>query len=323
MISEAVAILSHSAMLCTILSFQVVIMSNHQPIKGAIAIVTAGFLFACVNTLIPKLTSVSSIDSSVVALVQYLAAFIFLLPSMGNIGFVQSLKTQHFGLHCLRVFLSAIGIQCWTAALAYPIPIWQGIALLMTSPLFVTIGSGLFLKEKVDKTRWIATFLGFIGAMIILEPWSDQFEWVALLPVAAAFFWACYSLMVKKLSAYDSPTTMVAYLFILITPFNLLIALTNLSPQGFSLPSFSDFGFLILIGFFTALAQLALAKAYNLADASYIQPFDFIKLPLNVLAGWLVFSWVPPGKLWLGAAIIIATTMYITHSETKQQRKND
>ena len=296
-------------------------MSNHQPVKGAIAIITAGFLFACVNTLIPKLTSVSAIDASVIALVQYLVAFVFLMPSMANMGFFQSLKTKHFGMHCFRVFLSAIGIQCWTMALAYPIPIWQGIALLMTSPLFVTIGSGLFLKEKVDAKRWVATFLGFVGAMIILEPWAENFDWVVLLPVAAAFFWACYSLMVKKLSSKDSPTTMVAYLFILITPFNLLIALTNLSPEGFSLPSFSDFGFLILLGFLTALAQLAVAKAYNLADASYIQPFDFIKLPLNVLAGWLVFNWVPPGKLWLGAAIIIGATMYITHAEAKQTKK--
>lgn len=298
-------------------------MTTHQPIKGAIAITTAGFLFACVNTLIPKLTSVSTIDASVIALVQYLAAFLFLLPSMSNMGFFQSLKTQHFGWHCFRVFLSAIGIQCWTMALAHPIPIWQGIALLMTSPLFVTIGSALFLKEKVDGKRWAATALGFVGAMIILEPWSDQFDWVVLLPVAAAFFWAAYSLMVKKLSSQDSPTTMVAYLFILITPFNLLIALTNLSPQGFSLPSFSDFGFLILLGFFTALAQLAVAKAYSLADASYIQPFDFIKLPLNVLAGWLVFNWVPPGKLWLGASIIIAATMYITHAEAKQSKQEN
>ena len=296
-------------------------MSNHQPVKGAIAIITAGFLFACVNTLIPKLTSVSAIDASVIALVQYLVAFVFLMPSMANMGFFQSLKTKHFGMHCFRVFLSAIGIQCWTMALAYPIPIWQGIALLMTSPLFVTIGSGLFLKEKVDAKRWVATFLGFVGAMIILEPWAENFDWVVLLPVSAAFFWACYSLMVKKLSSEDSPTTMVAYLFILITPFNLLIALTNLSPEGFSLPSFSDFGFLILLGFLTALAQLAVAKAYNLADASYIQPFDFIKLPLNVLAGWLVFNWVPPGKLWLGAAIIIGATMYITHAEAKQTKK--
>ncbi|MCK3656898.1 hypothetical protein A4G19_14620 [Pasteurellaceae bacterium Macca] len=294
---------------------------SHQPLKGALAIVIAGVLFACVNTLVPKLTSISSIDASVIALVQYLVAFVFLVPSMTNVGFIQSLKTRHFGQHCFRVFLSAVGIQCWTMALAHPIPIWQGIALLMTSPLFVTIGSGLFLKEKVDGKRWIATLLGFIGAMIILEPWSDTFDWVVLLPVAAAFFWAGYSLMVKKLSTDDSPTTMVAYLFILITPFNLLIALTNLSPSGFSMISFSDFGFLILLGFFTALAQLAVAKAYNLADASYIQPFDFIKLPLNVLAGWLVFNWVPPGKLWLGAAIIIGATLYITQAEAKQAKQ--
>lgn len=293
-------------------------MQQAQPIKAALAIITAGVLFACVNTLIPKLTSVSPIDAGVVALVQYMVAFLFLLPSMISVGFFQSLKTKRFGEHCFRVFLSAIGIQCWTMALAHPIPIWQGIALLMTSPLFVTIGSGLLLKEQVDKKRWIATLLGFIGAMIILEPWADNFDWVVLLPVAAAFFWACYSLMVKRLSTEDSPTTMVAYLFILITPFNLLIALTNLSPTGFSMPSFSDFGWLILLGFFTALAQLAVAKAYSLADASYIQPFDFIKLPLNVLAGWLVFSWVPPGKLWLGAAIIIGATIYITHIEAKQ-----
>ncbi|OOH91085.1 EamA family transporter [Pasteurellaceae bacterium 15-036681] len=293
-------------------------MPNHQPIKGAIAIITAGILFACINTLVPKLTSVSPIDASVIALAQYLAAFVFLMPSMTSMGFFQSLKTKHFGAHCFRVFLSAIGIQCWTMALAHPIPIWQGIALLMTSPLFVTIGSGFLLKEKVDNKRWIATFLGFVGAMIILEPWSENFDWVVLLPVAAAFFWACYSLMVKKLSTDDSPTTMVAYLFILITPFNLLIALTDLSPEGFSMPSFSDFGYLILLGFLTALAQLAVAKAYSFADASYIQPFDFIKLPLNVLAGWLVFNWVPPGKLWLGAAIIIGAIMYITHAETKK-----
>lgn len=297
-------------------------MKTNKPINAALAIISAGVLFACVNTLIPKLTSVSPIDAGVIALVQYMAAFLFLMPSMINVGFFQSLKTKHFGEHCFRVFLSAIGIQCWTMALAHPIPIWQGIALLMTSPLFVTIGSGLLLKENVDKKRWFATLLGFVGAMIILEPWSENFEWVVLLPVAAAFFWACYSLMVKRLSKDDSPTTMVAYLFILITPFNLLIALTNLSPSGFSLPSFSDFGWLILLGFFTALAQLAVAKAYSLADASYIQPFDFIKLPLNVLAGWLVFSWVPPGKLWLGAAIIIGATLYITHAENRQVNAN-
>lgn len=57
----------------------------------------------------------------------------------------------------------------------------------MTSPLFATVGSGLILKENVGIARWGATLSGFIGAMIILEPWADGFNWAALLPVGAAF----------------------------------------------------------------------------------------------------------------------------------------
>ncbi len=220
-------------------------------------------------------------------------------------------------MHIFRVFLSVIGIQLWLWALAYPVPIWQGIALLMTSPLFATIGSGLFLKEKVGTARWGATLTGFVGAMIILEPWADDFNWASLLPVGAAFFWACYSLMVKKLSAHDSPSTMVVYLLVLITPFNLLLALPDWqTPQGGTL-----WLILLFAGAMTALAQWAIVKAYAVADASFVQPFDHAKLPLNVLAGWLVFGWAPPGRLWLGAAIIIASVAFITHWETKKSSR--
>ncbi|NCO46688.1 MAG: DMT family transporter, partial [Vibrio sp.] len=228
-----------------------------------------------------------------------------------------SLRTEHLSMHIFRVFLSVIGIQLWLWALAYPVPIWQGIALLMTSPLFATIGSGLFLKEKVGTARWGATLTGFVGAMIILEPWADDFNWASLLPVGAAFFWACYSLMVKKLSAHDSPSTMVVYLLVLITPFNLLLALPDWqTPQGSTL-----WLILLFAGAMTALAQWAIVKAYAVADASFVQPFDHAKLPLNVLAGWLVFGWAPPGRLWLGAAIIIASVAFITHWETKESSR--
>ncbi|AWX15370.1 EamA family transporter [Mergibacter septicus] len=285
---------------------------THYPIKGAIAMVSAGVFFAVINTLTPLLSQTSNIASTNVALYQYLIALVFLLPSL--LKNTSSLKTHYFLWHLLRVFLSVIGIQCWVSALTHGIPIWQGIALLMTSPLFVIIGSAIFLKEKVDTKRWLATAFGFTGAMLILEPWSDKFQWLSLLPVLAAFFWAAYSVMVKKLSANDSPTTMVAYLFILITPFNFIIGFKDLA-----FPTSIELGYLLLLGFLTALAQLAIAKAYSYADASYLQTFDFFKLPLNVFAGWLVFEWVPPGRLWLGAAIIIAATIYITREESRDK----
>ena len=275
---------------------------------------TAGLAFAIVNSLAQYLSVMLHLPSTTVALLQYFIALVAIFPWLKSLGLRRALQTRHFALHCLRVFLSVIGIQLWLWALAYPVPIWQGIALLMTSPLFATIGSGLFLKEKVGTARWVATLAGFTGAMIILEPWSDQFNWASLLPVGAAFFWACYSLMVKKMSAHDSPTTMVVYLLLLITPFNLFLALPE-----FSMPT-QGLTWLLLLGagLLTALAQWAIAKAYAVADASFVQPFDHAKLPLNVLAGWVVFGWVPPGRLWLGAAIIIASVAFITQWESKK-----
>lgn len=278
---------------------------------------TAGLAFALVNSLAQYLSMYFHLPSTTVALIQYFIALIAIFPWLRSLGLRNALKTDHFGMHCFRVFLSVIGIQLWLWALAYPVPIWQGIALLMTSPLFATIGSGLLLKEKVGTARWIATLTGFIGAMIILEPWSDEFNWATLLPVGAAFFWASYSLMVKKMSAYDSPTTMVVYLLILITPFNVFLAIPD-----FTMPSAPmTWGLLVAAGILTALAQWAIAKAYAVADASFVQPFDHAKLPLNVLAGWVVFGWAPPGRLWLGAAIIIGSVAFITQWENKKRSK--
>ncbi|RYU67311.1 DMT family transporter [Aliivibrio finisterrensis] len=290
-------------------------MSQHQPVQGASWMLTAGLAFAIVNSIAQYVSMNFGLPSTMVALVQYAIALVVILPYLRTLGLRNSLRTEHFGMHALRVFLSVIGIQLWLWALAYPVPIWQGIALLMTSPLFATIGSGLFLKEKVGAARWCATLAGFVGAMIILEPWADSFTWATLLPVGAAFFWACYSLMVKKMSSNDSPSTMVVYLLVLITPFNILLALPDWqTPSGMN-------AWLLLFGagVMTALAQWAIVKAYAVADASFVQPFDHAKLPLNVLAGWVVFGWAPPGRLWLGAAIIIASVAFITQWERRKK----
>ncbi len=290
-------------------------MSHHQPLQGASWMLTAGLAFSIVNSIAQYVSINFGLPSTMVALVQYGIALLVILPYLHTLGLRNSLKTKNFTMHAVRVFLSVIGIQLWLWALAYPVPIWQGIALLMTSPLFATVGSGLFLKEKVGAARWCATLAGFSGAMIILEPWADTFSWATLLPVGAAFFWACYSLMVKKMSSADSPSTMVVYLLILITPFNILLALPDWqTPSGVNVWSL-----LFFAGVMTALAQWAIVKAYAVADASFVQPFDHAKLPFNVLAGWIVFGWVPPGRLWLGAAIIIISVAFITQWERRKK----
>ncbi len=289
-------------------------MTTHQPVQGAFWMVAAGFMFAIINTTLQYLGMNYGVSSSAAVLLQYGIALLLFLPLMRT-GSIRSAMTSDFRLlHVIRVGVSVIGIQLWTWALAYPVPIWQGIALLMVSPLFATIGSGLILRESVSPVRWMATLTGFVGAMLVLQPWSDTFMWASLIPVAAAFFWAIASLMTKFTVSRDTPTTIVFYLLVLMLPFNMIFGLPK-----FSLPSdWHVWGLLALIGALTAFAQWAIAKAYSVADASFVQPFDHIKLPLNVLAGFIVFGWVPPGMLWVGLALIIASVIFVTHYERRQ-----
>jgi drug/metabolite transporter (DMT)-like permease len=282
----------------------------HKPLVGALWMVLAGLCFAANNASMQYMSTKLGLHNTVIGFFQYFIAFIVMLPWMIKTGLTSALKTKRLGLHVVRVLMSVIGIQLWLWALAWPIPISQAIALLMTSPIFVTIGSAIFLKEKVSLTRWIATLVAIAGSLIILNPWSEDFKLASLLPVAAAFFWAIYSLMVRHLSDTESTGSMVVYLLILIAPFNFFLALPN-----FAVPSDMAWYLLLASGTVLALAQWSLARAYANADASFIQPFDLVKLPFNVFAGWLVFAYAPTTNFWIGATLLVGATIFILHKE--------
>lgn len=282
----------------------------HKPFIGAFWMFLAGACFATINTSSQYLSIHYQVHSTVIGFIQYGIALILMIPWIVNQGLKKTLKTQHLKLHLVRVLTSVIGIQLWLWALAYPVPIWQAIALVMTSPIFITIGSSLFLKESVGKSRWFATLIGIGGSLIILEPWSSDFKPASLLPIAAAFFWAIYSLMTRMMSATESAGSLVVYLLLFIAPFNLMLAVPN-----WDIPANNAWYLLIITGVILALAQWSIAQAYANADASFIQPFDLLKLPLNVYAGWLVFGYVPPGRLWVGALLLVGATIYILHRE--------
>ena len=284
--------------------------SSHLPLMGAFWMVVSALAFAVVNSATQWVSFIMGFHPANVALYQYGIATVVMLPWMLAQGFRQSLQTSQLWIHIIRVATAVIGVQFWLWSMAWPVPIWQAIALLMTSPLFVTVGSALFLREKVDSFRWAAVVAGFVGAMVILEPWSEAFNLATLLPVIAAIFWAIYSLMTKVQCKTESPTTLVFYLFALTVPFNLFIAMPVVA-----MPEMGMWPLLLVAGGLTGLAQLALTRAYQCADAAYLQPFDLAKLPLNVLVGFWVMGAVPPGQLWLGGSLIIGATLFITWRE--------
>ncbi|MDP0590006.1 MAG: DMT family transporter [Candidatus Endonucleobacter bathymodioli] len=293
-------------------------MKLHKPAIGATWMLIAGIAFAGVNSIGQYLSYILGMPSPSVAFIQYMVAVAILFPWMIKKGLGRLLNTRQPWLHLLRVGFAVLGVQCWLWALSWPVPIWQGIALLMLSPLIATIGSGIFLGEAIGLARLGATVVGFFGAMIIVEPWTEDFSVASLLPVIAAVFWAGYSLMVKYQSRTEDSTTIVLYLLVLIAPFNAILAAPVLDwPNG------QQWLFLVAAGFLTGIAQMAVVKAYESADASYVQPFDHAKLLMNVLAGWFFFNQIPPGRLWLGASIIVMASLYIAQKELRFFRRSN
>lgn len=286
------------------------IFTRSPAVRGAIYMVLAGIAFAVVNISIQMVTMGMGMASPAAAFWQYFIAMMFSLPVVVRFG-LRRLQTEHLGWHLARVVLAVLGIQFWVAGLAH-VPIWQAIALVMTSPFFVTIGAVLFLGEKVEPQRWLATAVGFAGGLVILEPWADGFSTYTLMPVAAAVLWAGSSVLMKRLTRFEPAEKVTVYLLALLLPVNAVFAGIG---GGFAVPGYDAMALILVAGLLTALAQFLLARAYEVADASYVQPFDHLKLPLNVLAGFLVFGYLPTGNLWIGAAMIIAASFYIMQRE--------
>lgn len=282
--------------------------------SGALLMIAAGVLFAVINLLTQYATMMLHVPSARMAFWQYAIALLFSLPWVVRHG-LSAMKTGHVALHIARVAAAVIGVQLWVAGLAH-VPIWQAIALIMLSPFFVTFGAGLFLGEETGAARWLAVTAGFVGGMIILAPWSDAFSLYALYPVAAALFWGITSLLTKRLTRSESPESLTVYLLLLLSPVNFALALG----EGVAFSGGLTALILIAAGLLTALAQYAIAKAYTVADAAYLQPFDHLKLPLNVGFGVMAFGFVPPGSMWLGAALILAASFYLLRQESRAEQ---
>ena len=269
--------------------------------RGAALMLLAGAAFALVNVAVQGATMARGAAAPTVVFWQYAIALALCLPL---VNLPRAIRAGDWRLHILRVGLAVGGVQLWAAGLAH-VPIWQAIALILLSPLFVTLGAWLWLGERLTPARIGAVMLGAAGGVVILAPWSDTFTVAALYPVGAAALWAGTTLVTKRLARTEDAATLTFWLLALLVPLNAGLAW----PSGFALGS----AWLLVLGagVATAVAQYALAAAYRRADAAFLQPFDHAKLPLNILCGFLAFGFAPEGWIWGGVAMIFAAGLWI------------
>ena len=306
----------------------------NAPVLGAIFMLGAGITFAITNILTPIITWQMGVPSTAVVFWQYVIATIIALPLIFRIG-LGALKTRHPLAHEARALLSALGVQFFAFGFASGVPVWQMVALSMTGPFFIIAGATIFLGEKLTIQRLGASLVGFVGALLVSQLGSEQFTLYSLLPILAALCWGTVSVITKYISRDEAPESLTLYMLVLITPNHLLIGLllgvaVAVLPAGtlpaslatgfdFALPGGDALWLILLLGAVTAGAQYFLSLAYKVADATYLQPFDDLKLPLNTLLGWVILAQVPHIWFWPGALLILGASSFILWSESKRR----
>lgn len=221
------------------------------------------------------------------------------------------LRTTRLGSHFTRATVGAAGMITWTYCLAI-MPVNQATALSYTAPLFTTLFAVLFLKEKADWTRWLGLGVGFLGAMIIIQPGQATFAWSSLLVMLATTGWAIAGMLVKSLSRTEPALRIVFYM-------NLFMFLWAL-PLGlyhWSMPSLAYWGLLVVIACCSIVMHFCMARAYSLVPVVKLMPFDFTRLIYTAMLTYALFGQTSGLHVWLGAAIIVGSAVSIARRDAK------
>lgn len=234
-----------------------------------------------------------------------------LIPRVGWSAF----KTDNLLIHFFRSVSGAFAVYGAFYAVSV-IPLADVVAISYGAPVFATIGAILFLREKVHARRLFAVAGGFLGVLVILRPGFQQIHIGALAAVMSSFGIAGSMLMMKHLTSSDRPETIVIYPFLFLLPFSLMAA-----SFYWKWPTGGEWLLLAAIGAMVTLAQMALARALKIADATAVLPIDFIRLVLAVIFGALLFGETLDPVTILGGVMILASTVYVAHRERQAARK--
>jgi drug/metabolite transporter (DMT)-like permease len=225
---------------------------------------------------------------------------------------ISLIRTRHLRWHMLRalMFMAMTGINFW--ALQY-LQLTVTASIFFSVPIMIALASAALLGEKLDTGRWLAIVAGFAGVLVIIRPWGAEFHPAMLASVVNAILYAGFMMMTRRLAAYDSPET-IQYL----PAVGAAIGLAPFALAAWQSPSgWLEWTVACLLGVLGGFGHYLLALAHRYAPSSVIAPFLYQQVIYMALFGYLVFGDVPSPGLWLGAAIVIGSGLYLFSRERR------
>jgi len=189
-------------------------------------------------------------------------------------------------------------------------PLVDAYAISFAAPFFMVAFAVPILGEQVGWRRWSAVVVGFVGVIVMLDPTGIGFHPMSLVVLGATFCYSLSTVMVRRLSRYDQDAATLFW-FALVSS---LVALVGSIPDWIW-PSATDWVLLIVIGLLGGVGQILVTRAWRLAPAAIVAPFDYTSIVLAILYGYLYFEEQPSWTVWLGLPLVIGSGLYILHRE--------
>ncbi len=221
--------------------------------------------------------------------------------------------TDRIGLHIVRNSVHFIGQYTWAWSITL-LPLATVFALEFTMPGWIALLAWPLLGERMTVSRVGSIVLGFIGVLVILRPGLQTFQPAALLVLFTAFAFALALIATKRLTAVANTYAIVFWTMALQLPMGLIgsdpLFLLRLD-AGTLLPA-------IAIGLAGVSSQFCLAKAFQAGDATLAIPFDFLRIPLIALVGWMFYEEALDIWVFVGAGIIISGVIWNLRAESRR-----
>jgi drug/metabolite transporter (DMT)-like permease len=249
---------------------------------------------------------VGSVPVIVVVWLRFLTHAVFASALLFPLKGKSLIRTKHLRWHLLRgaMFCAMTGINFW--ALQY-LQLAVTSSIFFIVPILIALMAAPMLGEKLDAGRWMAIIAGFAGVLVIVRPGSAEFHPAMVLSLVNATLYALFNLTTRHLAAYDPPET-IQYLPAVVAS----VLLAPFAIAGWESPATApEWAVLCLLGVLGGLGHYFLALAHRYAPATVIAPFLYQQVIYMALFGYLVFGDVPGAGVWIGAAIVIASGLYL------------
>ncbi|MDQ2954980.1 MAG: DMT family transporter [Pseudomonadota bacterium] len=223
------------------------------------------------------------------------------------------LRPRQMRLNLLRNSIHFASQFAWALSITL-LPFATVFALEFSMPVWVAILAVIFLGERVTSGRIGVIVLGLIGVLVILRPGLEAFRPASLLVLGAAFGFATFNILTKKLTATESTFGIVFWMNAMQLPMGL---------AGSDLLSFLKLGlaqlpWLLGLGIAGLSAHYCLANAFRSGDATLVVPLDFLRLPLIAIIGWLFFGETLDLFVFAGALLMVVGILWNLRSETRR-----